>query len=250
LQVLPRLRLVDGTTVSEPGDTGSTWRLRYSVTLPGLACDEVVVSSPKLGETLRRYRVHAGDIFIADRGFANAHGVAHVVDGQADVIVRTNLVTLPLFALDGQRIDVLIRLRQFGVSHYSGSPCANTNIQATSGTPSTTGDWPVAVRAGKRLIKGRLCAIKKSAAATHIGQARVRRESQRGGTKVQPETMEAAGYVFVFTTLGSAYTATQILESVPDALADRVSLQASEVFVGSGALEKARRTGCASVATR
>jgi hypothetical protein len=210
--VLPRLRLVDGTTVSEPGDSGSTWRLHYSVTLPGLACDEVVVSSPKLGETLRRYRVHAGDIFIADSGFANAHGVAHVVDGQADVIVRTNLVTLPLFELDGQRIDVLTRLRQLGVSHCSGSPCANTNIQATSGTPSTTGDWPVAVRAGKRLIKGRLCAIKKSAAATHIGQARVRRESQRGGTKVQPETLEAAGYLFVFTTLGSAYTATQILE--------------------------------------
>lgn len=211
-QVLPRLRLVDGTMVSEPGNTGSKWRLHYSVTLPGLACDEVIVSSPALGETLRRYRVHPGDIFIADRGFANAPGVAHVVDGQADVIIRTNLVTLPLFEPNGERIDVLTRLRQLSVSLSSGSSRANANIQATSDTPNTIGDWPVAVRAGKRLIKGRLCAIKKSAAATHIGQARVRRESQRGGTQVQPETLEAAGYVFVFTTLGPAYTATQILE--------------------------------------
>lgn len=196
-----RLRLVDGTMVSEPGDTGSQWRLHYSVTLPGLACDEVLLSSPKLGETLRRYSVQAGDIFIADRGFANSAGVTHVVDGQADLIVRTNLVTLPLFTPDGERFDVLAHLRGLDASHGGGT--------------GTVGDWSVAVKAdktGKRMIAGRLCAIKKSEAATRIGQNRVRRESQRGGAQVQPHTLEAAGYVFVFTTLDASYSATQVLE--------------------------------------
>ena len=141
-----RLRLVDGTMVSEPGDTGSLWRLHYSVSLPGLCCDEVLLSSPKLGETLRRFSVQAGDVFIADRGFANAAGVAHVVDGQADLIVRTNLVTLPLFTVEGARFDVLAHLRALDVG--------------------AVGDWPVWVnaanagKAGKRQIAGRLCAIK------------------------------------------------------------------------------------------
>ena len=77
------------------------------------------------------------------------------------------------------------------------------------------GDWPVVVKAGKagkQLIAGRLCAIKKSEAATEIGQRRVRRESQRGGAQVQPQTLEAAGYVFVFTTLDASHSATQVLE--------------------------------------
>ena len=190
-----RLRLVDGTMVSEPGDTGSMWRLHYSVTLPGLACDEVRLTPPKLGETLRRFSVQAGDVFIADRGFANAAGVAHVVDGQADLIVRTNLVTLPMFTLDGARFDVLAHLRALKVGAVR--------------------DWPVWVKAdkaGKRKIAGRLCAIKKSEAATEIGQRRVRRESQRGGVEVQPQTLEAAGYVFVFTTLDPSHSATQVLE--------------------------------------
>lgn len=190
-----RLRLVDATMVSEPGDTGSMWRLHYSVTLPGLACDEVLLTAPELGETLRRYSVHAGDVFIADRGFANAAGVAHVVDGQADLIVRTNLVTLPMFSLEGERIDLLAHLRALEAG--------------------AVGDWPVWVKAdkaGKRKIAGRLCAIKKSQAATEIGQRRVRRESQRGGAQVQPQTLEAAGYVFVFTTLDASHAATQVLE--------------------------------------
>ena len=67
-------------------------------------------------------------------------------------------------------------------------------------------------KAGTHKIAGRLCAIKKSEAATRIGQNRVRRESQRGGAQVQPQTLEAAGYVFVFTTLDASYSATQVLE--------------------------------------
>lgn len=77
------------------------------------------------------------------------------------------------------------------------------------------GDWFVAVqadKAGTKLIVGRLCAIKKSEAASRIGQQRVRRESQRGGSHLRPQTLEAAGYVFVFATLGASHSATQVLE--------------------------------------
>ena len=41
---------MDGTLVSEPGETGSKWRLHYSVGLPALNCDEVIVSTPKEGD--------------------------------------------------------------------------------------------------------------------------------------------------------------------------------------------------------
>jgi len=187
-----QLRIVDGTMVSEPGDTGSRWRLHYSVRLPDLRCDEVILTTPKEGETLKRYAVNHGDILMADRGYAHPPGIAHVVDAGGEVIIRANLVTLPLVQRDGGAFDILTHLRQLGVAE--------------------TGDWPVAVKAGKRLIPGRLCAIKKSAAATEKGQQRVRRESQRGQWQVQPQTLEAAAYVFVFTTVSADYSAARILE--------------------------------------
>ena len=82
--------------------------------------DEVLLSSRNLGETLRRYSVRVGDIFIADHGFADAPGAAHVVAVQADLIVRTHLVTLPLFTREGCRFDVLAHLRGLDAGHGGG----------------------------------------------------------------------------------------------------------------------------------
>lgn len=187
-----QLRIVDGTIVSEPGETGSRWRLHYSVRLPNLHCDEVIVTTPKEGETLKRYTVQPGDILVADRGYAHPPGIAHVVDAGGGVIIRANLVTLPLVHHDGSNFDILTNLHTLGIAE--------------------TGNWPVAVKVGKRLIRGRLCAIKKSAAAAKKGQQRVARESQRGQCQVRPETLAAAAYVFVFTTLSTDYTAARVLE--------------------------------------
>jgi len=70
------------------------------------------------------------------------------------------------------------------------------------------------VRPGKAAppINGRLCVVRRSAAAAAKARERVRRESQRGGCKLRPETLEAADYVFVFTTLADDVTAEQVLE--------------------------------------
>jgi hypothetical protein len=187
-----RIRLVDGSIVKEPGATGSQWRLHYSVGLPSLNCQEVILSTPKEGETLRRFSVVAGDVFIADRCYANARGVAHVVQGGGDVIIRSNLVTLPLYDRLGNRLQVLSYLRDLRVGQCM--------------------QWPVQIKHDKQWIKGRLCAIKKDAVAAKKAQARVKRESMRNQTQMQDDTLEAANYVFVFTTLPETYSASTVME--------------------------------------
>ena len=187
-----RVRLVDGTIVSEPGETGSKWRLHYSVGLPALNCEEVIVTTQKEGETLKRFEVNPGDVLIADRGYAHGAGIAHVCAHQGDVIIRTNLVTLPMHDRRGERIDPLVHLRTLEVGQ--------------------SGDWPVWIKADKRLIQGRVCAIKKGAAAAQKARARVLRESQRNGTQIQAQTLEAADYVFVFTTLPESFGAQAVME--------------------------------------
>jgi hypothetical protein len=97
-----RVRIVDGSTVSEPGATGSTWRLHYAVGLPALACEEVHVTATSVGESLCRFHVAAGDLLVADRGFATRKGVRHVHQHGGAVIVRLNLTNLPLSDGEGQ----------------------------------------------------------------------------------------------------------------------------------------------------
>jgi IS4 transposase len=63
------------------------------------------------------------------------------------------------------------------------------------------GDWPVFVREDSQWISGRVCAVKKSRQAAEEARRRVRRAAQKQGAQVLPETLEAADYVFIFTTL-------------------------------------------------
>ena len=186
------IRLVDGTMVSEPGASGSKWRLHYSVQWPSLRADEVIVSTSKEGETLRRFTVLPGEVLVADRGFANPPGVAHVHDAGGAVVVRTNLVTLPLKTAQGQPLDILEC-----VGALEAGQC---------------GAWPAYVSHGKRLFAGRLCAVKKDAASALKARQRVTRESQRNGTQLQPRTLLAADYVLVFTTVAEALSAAEVLD--------------------------------------
>jgi hypothetical protein len=190
-----RVRIVDGSTVNEPGATGATWRLHYAVGLPSLACEEVHVTATTVGESLCRFRVAAGDVLIADRGYATRKGVRHVHQHGGAVIVRLNLTNLPLTDGEGHPFALLPQLRTLDAGRV--------------------GDWPVAVaddKNGLQPIAGRVCAVKKSKAAAQHARARAERDSRRGGHQVQPGTLEAAEYIFVFTTLEAHVPAPAILE--------------------------------------
>ncbi len=190
-----RVRVVDGSIVNEPGATGSTWRLHYAMRLPTLACEEVHVSDATVGESLCRFRVAAGDLLIADRGFATRKGVRHVHRHGGAVIVRLNLSNLPLIDAKGRPFGLLRHLRTLRTARL--------------------GDWPVWVAPEKKdlpPIAGRVCAIKKSKAAAQRARERAAQESRQHGHQIRPETLEAAGYIFVFTTLGAPIPARAILE--------------------------------------
>ena len=176
-----RIRLVDGSLVQEPGSTGSSWRIHYSIQLPSLQCDEVHVEGPKTGESFKRFAVQKGDLLVADRGFAHRDGIAHVVSSGGDVLVRLSLTSLTLEGEDGAPFPLLANLR--GLS----------NIRI--------GDWDVWLRKGESVIAGRVCAIKKSRAAAERARRHAYRDSNRKGHAIRPQTLESAEYTFVFTTV-------------------------------------------------
>jgi len=176
-----RVRLVDGSSVCEPGATGSTWRLHYALNLHTLSCDEVHVSDARVGESLTHFDIRAGDVIMADRGFAKRPGLRHVVQSKGDVVMRANLSNLPLHDRRGRPLEILPLLRTLAIGQAA--------------------DWPARVQDDIGTIAVRVCAYKKTAAQTLAAQQAIEQEARKKQRNVQPQTLEAAGYVIVVTTL-------------------------------------------------
>lgn len=187
-----RIRVVDGSIITEPGATGSTWRVHYAIGLPALQCDEVHVTAPDVGESFQRFTVRRGDLCLGDRGFAHRAGVRHVVAHGGAVIVRLNLTNLPLQDGRGRPFLLLRKLRTL--------------------RDLRLGDWPAWLADDAGALPGRVCAVKKSKAAARRAREKAARESRKQGHTPRPETLEAAGYTFVFTTLPAAVPPATVLE--------------------------------------
>ena len=70
-----RLRAVDATAVSEPGSTGTDWKVHWAVNLADLQCDFFELTALREGgETFRRVPVVAGDILLGGSGLCRAAG--------------------------------------------------------------------------------------------------------------------------------------------------------------------------------
>jgi len=182
------VRVIDGTEVTEPGPTGSSWRIHYAIGLPSLRCSAVEVTDSQgagNGETFARFPVSRGDLFIGDRAYGVVRGIRHVVQKGGDVLVRFGWNNLRLWGEEEQHepFDLFGHLRM---------------LHGTA-----LGDWPVFVGDDKGRIAGRVCAVRKSRQAIEESQRQVRRKSQKNGSQILPQTLEAAEYIFVFTTVAA-----------------------------------------------
>lgn len=191
------VRVVDATRVKEPGPTGSSWCIHYSIGLPSLSCQEVLVSDCHgNGESFKRFEVRPGDLLLGDQVYGAKPGIEHVVAHGGQVLVRFTPKILPLLGHRTQRLNLLARLRRL----------AATEI----------GDWPAALACRDprhRGVEGRVCAIRKSREARERGRRGTLRHGQKSGYPVSPEALELADYVMVFTTVDAApLSAARVLE--------------------------------------
>ncbi len=191
------VRLVDATTVKEPGKTGSQWRVHFSLRLPAMECDafELTPSQGKnTGERLGRFTFHAGELVIADAGYSHPPGVAEVARQGAYLCVRLNPASMPLLNEQGRPFQLLRVLR--GLKRAGD-----------------TTEWAVVVPAGAERIAGRICAVRKSEEAIRRAQRRLTLKKQQGKARATSPTRTYACYVLVFTTLPkSQANCRQVLE--------------------------------------
>jgi hypothetical protein len=187
-----RVRLLNATVVSEPGKTGSQWRVHYSLVLPKLECDHFVLTSTAgagVAERFGQFVFSKNDLVLADAGYSNPPGILAIVEQHADVCVRLNPHALPLYSNDGSRFKLSAELSAVG----------NTGEVA---------EWPTWIHVGERKIPGRLTAIRKSKEAIRRADLRLKDKQQRG-KPVGPLTRLCAQYVLVFTTLSVEQASTE-----------------------------------------
>ncbi len=189
-----RWRIMDATDIVEPGPTGTSWRVHYSLRLPELACDFFEVTDAHGGESFTRLQVKSEDVVLADRGYANRQGVACILASGADVVVRINIQTFPLSRSDGGEFDLLSCLRRLKAHRC--------------------GEWQVSFEWKGHRYPARLCAVRKSEINAERARKKAKRKNSRNGYQtILPETLELAGYILVLTTLPSTdYSTKTILE--------------------------------------
>lgn len=191
-----RLRLIDATTVSRPGSTGTDWRIHLGFDLGRMAIDHIELTDHAGGESLSRFHLVPGEVAVADCGYAHRAGLSHAHSSGSHFLVRINWQNVPLLNLNGSPFDILPALRALPEAEphsFSLHIAADRNRHIPT-------------------VPARLVAIRKSEAAAEAGRQRVLRERSRKGRAVDPRTLEAAGYIFVLTSLPEGFDASQILE--------------------------------------
>lgn len=176
------IRIVDATQISEPGSPGSDWRIHYAFDLASMRCAEVKITDYKVGETFKNFTIERKTLYIGDRGLYHPQGIAYAVNGGADVLVRMTVKNPTYFYHpDGKRFGLLTHLRSL--------------------KGESVGDWPVFFETKGERIYGRICAIRVSRMAARNAREEVIRRYNRKQKKLSKVALEAAKYVFVFTTL-------------------------------------------------
>lgn len=178
-----RLRLVDATTVSAPGSQGTDWRVHLGFDLGSLSIDAVELTGAEGGESLSRFQIGAREVLIGDRGYAHRRGLWSVRQAGGDFLVRLNWQNLPLQTPEGERFDLL--------------------REARSLSEGQVGEFAVQTVETRKepAMAAQVIILRKSEEAAEQAREKIRKEARKKGRSVDPRTLEAAGYIFLLTSL-------------------------------------------------
>ena len=187
--------LSDGTSLSEPGSTGTDWRLHVVFDLGSCSLRHVEVTDAKGAETLRRGVPEPGEIRIADRGYAKAKDLRDLVEHGADFVVRAGWRSLKMLNPEGSAFDLFAAL-----------------ARVPRGKPA---DLAVRIEGGKgqAALPARLIVIRKPEEATEHERGRIERTAARKQRNFDPRSLVAAEYMMIVTSLNKdEFSAEQIAD--------------------------------------
>lgn len=213
------VRSVDASVITEPGSTGTDWRLHYSLKLFGLNCDQFLITRPDVGESFLNFKINKGDLLIGDRAYGRLRGLKYVKKRGGYFLVRLKNKAFKLYGKDNREFNLLEGLKGL----------------ATGGV----GDWEInaATQKASKLAM-RICAIKKSDEVAEKSLKRVLKEQKKKQRKIDPETLELHRYVILATSLPDSINARLIMELYRTRWQIEIAFKRLKSIMGLGHLPK------------
>lgn len=176
-----RFLVIDGSSIQAPGATGTDYRLHIMMDLRTLAFVEILVTDVHTGETLKHFTLGAGDVAVADRGYAQAQGLHETVQRGAAVLVRLNPFSVVLLTTTGTALALPEALKR--------------QPQATLRTLEVV----LQGTGGQHEVRGWVHAYRLKAEQASQARRRCRQRHKKGAPTAA--SLFLAGWVLVFTTL-------------------------------------------------
>lgn len=181
------LRIADSTSLSGPASQGTDWRIHGVFDLARGGFSALQITDQHGAEALDRGEPVAGEIRIADRGYANAQAwqrFCAAAAGQADFIVRMRWNTVRLSDARGQPFDLIDWLQ----SLTTATETHEQTVWAQSGRRQTP--RPI-----------RLIARRKPPEAIVAAHKQIRQQASRKQSVPDPRSFVAAQFLILATTL-------------------------------------------------
>jgi hypothetical protein len=174
---------LDGSSIVGYGSKKTDARLHYSIQLSDLSVKNILVTTESTGETFRNIIPQKDQLYIADRGYSNPVGISHIVSHGADVLVRLNFGSLPLYKthLHSELLELDKKLGEISFGETKEYRCC---IKARNFEP----------------VWGRVIAFRLDDEKAKKAQERIRSSKKVKNKKL---AMERAKFILVFTTVPS-----------------------------------------------
>lgn len=187
-----RLRVMDATAITRAGSKGTDHRVHLGIDLSSNRVDSAELTTVKGGESFDRFSIQAGEVLLADAGYAQRAALARVDRAGAYFVVRFPWSNVPLETTEGVPFDLFGWLRTL--------------------PEAAPAEVPVQFRApNQEPIRCRVVAIRKSEPAAQTARQKVLRQRSKSGETINVRTVEATSYTFLLTNLPKEISAESVL---------------------------------------
>lgn len=218
------VKSIDASVITEPGSTGTDWRLHYSIYLFGLQCDQFIITQPNVGESFLNFKVEQGDLFIGDRAYGRFKSLKYVKDNGGDFIVRFKNKAFSLYC-DNEEFKVVEELKVLKVGQIREWPLIASTSEGTE-------------------LNLRLCAIKKNKKAAEAAIKKVKKVASKKQKTIDPETLELHKYIIILTSLKQEISAKLISELYRCRWQVEIAFKRLKSIMGLGHLPKTDVQSC------
>jgi len=219
-----KMKSVDASIITEPGSTGTDWRLHYCIDLQTLKCDQFIITNPSVGESFTNFKIGEGDLFIGDRAYGRLKGLLYIKKGKGDFLVRLKNKAFPI-TKEGEEFNM--------VEEFKSMNYGEVKEWGIEGSSKDVTNMPL-----------RLCVIKKSKEQAEQAIKKAKRYASKGRRKLDPETLELQGYIMILTSLPKAIKTDLVFETYRYRWQIEIAFKRLKSILGLGHLPKKDEESC------